>query len=74
MDYYINEYSLRGQFRDLDDFFASLREDTLPVMRRIEDNKENIIWKKDTLWQAEICNGIVLGRWNILDSNTKKEK
>ena len=62
MDYYINEYSLRGQFRDLDDFFASLREDTLPVMRRIEDNKENIIWKKDTLWQAEICNGIILGR------------
>lgn len=60
MNYYINEYSLRGQFKDTDEFFASLRNHTLPVMRKIGEKKENVIWKKDTLWQAEICNGISL--------------
>lgn len=60
MDYYLNEYSLRGQYKDIDDFFESLRNYTLPVLQKIEAQKENIIWKKDTFWQLEICNGITL--------------
>jgi hypothetical protein len=60
MDYYINDYSLRGQFKDVDDFFSSLREFTLPILKKIDENNENVIWKKDTLWQSEICNGITL--------------
>ena len=60
MNYYINEYSLRGQFRDVDDFFDSLRIYTLPVLKKIESDEENIIWKKDDLWNAKICNNITL--------------
>ncbi len=55
MDYYINEYSLRGQFAFVEDFFQSLREYTLPVFDKIQENKENLIWKKDVFWQCKIC-------------------
>ena len=58
MDYYVNEYSLRGQFESIEDFFSSLRTYTFPVLKKIEENKENVIWKKDTFWQCEICKGI----------------
>lgn len=70
MDYYINEYSLRGQFSDLNEFFTSLREKTLPVLKKIESQKGDVIWKKDTFWQSEICRGITLG--NI--PQTKNER
>ena len=60
MNYFINEYSLRGQFKDLDSFFESLIQYTLPVLKKVESNKENVIWKKDDLWKAEICNNITL--------------
>lgn len=60
MDYYLNEYSLRGQFKDTEEFFGSLRTHTLPVLKEIEKQKDNVIWKKDTFWQCEICNGIAL--------------
>lgn len=60
MDYYLNEYSLRGQFKNIQDFFDSLRDNTLPVLNRIQKNQENIIWKKDTFWQSQICEGIFL--------------
>ena len=60
MDYYLNEYSLRGQFKDTDDFFRTLREKTLPVLEKLQDDKENIIWKKDTFWQCKICDKISL--------------
>jgi hypothetical protein len=60
MNYYINEYSLRGQFRDVDDFLDSLRRYTLPVLKKIGDDKGNVIWKKDDLWNAKICNNIAL--------------
>lgn len=60
MNYFLNEYSLRGQFKDVDEFFESLRNCTLPVLRKIEEHKDNVIWKKDTFWESEICNGITL--------------
>lgn len=55
MDYYVNEYSLRGQFKDTNDFFESLRTYTLPVFKNIKNEKGSIIWKKDTLWNCEVC-------------------
>ena len=55
MNYYLNEYSLRGQFKDINEFFQSLREYTLPVLNRIQKNKENVIWKKDIFWQCKVC-------------------
>lgn len=61
MDYYLNEYSLRGQFNDLDEFYTSLREYTLPVLKKVREGNGNIIWKRDTFWQSEICNGVSLG-------------
>ncbi len=60
MDYYLNEYSLRGQFESVDDFFSSIRIKTIPVLNKIEEGKGNVIWKKDTFWKSEICKGITL--------------
>lgn len=60
MDYFLNEYSLRGQYKDVDEFFETLREYTFPVLKKIEKENDNVIWKKDTFWQSEICNGITL--------------
>ena len=62
MNYFLNEYSMRGQFKDVDDFFESLRIYTLPALKKIEEQAGNLIWKKDTFWQLEICNGIILSR------------
>lgn len=60
MDYYLNEYSLRGQFKSVEDFFDSLRTHTFPALKIIQEHRENIIWKKDIFWQAEICKGVSL--------------
>ena len=60
MDYFVNEYSLRGQFPDIDAFYESLRKYTIPVLKKISDSEENIIWKKDDFWNREICRGVTL--------------
>ena len=58
MNYYLNEYSLRGQFDSVEDFYTSFRKDTLPVLKRIEQENGSIIWKKDIFWNCEVCSGI----------------
>lgn len=60
MDYYLNEYSLRGQFKSIEEFFQSLRESTLPVLKQVQKEEGNVIWKKDTFWKSEISQGIAL--------------
>lgn len=60
MYYYLNDYSLRGQFTKEEDFYRSLRENTLPALKRIEENKENMIWKSQNLWSCEVCKGVTL--------------
>lgn len=62
MEYYLNEYSLRGQFQSLEDFYDSLRKYTLPVLNEVWKRRENTVWKKDVFWQCEICNGITVDR------------
>lgn len=32
----------------------------MPVLKRIEGEKDGIIWKKDDLWNREVCNNITL--------------
>lgn len=44
--YYFNEYSLRGQFNDIEDFTDKLIEETIPVLKRIYDEEGNLIYKK----------------------------
>lgn len=61
MNYYINEYSLRGQFQDVDEFIESLREYTLPVLKKIENDGHSVIWKKYDFWNSKICTSITLG-------------
>lgn len=51
MDYYLNEYSLRGQFASVEDFFESLRNYTFPILNKIKDKNENIIWKLMFFWK-----------------------
>ena len=58
--YYFNEYSLRGQFNDIEDFTDKLIEETIPVLKRIYDEEGNLIYKKDNLWNAKVCNDISL--------------
>lgn len=70
MDYYLNEYSLRGQFVSIEDFLKSLREKTLPILKRVEQEAGNVIWKKDSFWQCEICNGISL--YNIPSNKNER--
>lgn len=60
MDYFLNEYSIRGQFKDVDDFYKSLRDNMLPILDKIAKQDGDVIWKKDTFWSLEICNGITL--------------
>lgn len=60
MDYFLNEYSIRGQFKDVGEFFETLRNYTLPVLKKIGEQNDNVIWKKDTFWQLEICKGVTL--------------
>lgn len=60
MDYIINEYSLQGHFSSVDSFFQSLREYTIPVLKKIEEEKDSVIWKSNTLWKQEVCDGITL--------------
>lgn len=58
MGYYINEYSLRGQFQSDDEFLKSLLENTLPVLKKIEE-EEGIIYKEAMLWDCKVtskCN------------------
>lgn len=62
MNYYINEHSLRGQFEKADDFWNSIREYTLPALKKIESNNENVIWKKDSLWQTAVCEDYTLAQ------------
>lgn len=46
MDYYLNEYSLRGQFKNIDEFIETLRTSTLPALNKIQDEKEAYFGKK----------------------------
>lgn len=61
MDYVINEYSLSGQFACPEVFFDSIRTYTWPLLQKIEKEQGSVIWKKETLWQQEVCPGIPLG-------------
>lgn len=52
--YYINEYSLRGQFANIEEFSRSMQNDTLPLLNKIKQ-LEGAIFLKTDFWQAKIC-------------------
>lgn len=56
MNYILNEHSLRNQFQSSEDFFRSIRESTLPVLKKIDKENNSVIWKKDTFWNQLVCN------------------
>lgn len=60
MNYYMNEYSLRGQFGDVNEFFDSLRNYTFPILDKIKKEEEGIIWKKDSFWNCKVCQDCTL--------------
>lgn len=60
MNYVMNEYSLRGQFPDVETFYDSVRNYTGPVLRKIQKEKGAVIWKHEAFWQQEVCPGIRL--------------
>lgn len=44
----------------------SLRECTFPVLKKIEGEHGSVVWKKDTLWKQEVCDGITLSEsWKM---------
>ena len=72
INYYLNEYSIRCQFNDVEEFFEKFREYTLPVLCMIDKEEESIIWKRDTFWDLKICDKITImeaARWR--NKNTK---
>lgn len=60
MEYYLNEYSIRGQFKNTDDFCQSIKSKTIPVLDQVIGEEGSVIIKKDTFWQLEVCNGMTL--------------
>lgn len=58
--FYMNEYSLRGQFSTVDEFSKSMQEKTLPLLKKIQNTKGAVFWKKSNFWQAKICSGCTL--------------
>lgn len=52
--YYLNEYSLRGQFANIEEFSRSMQNDTLPLLNKIKQ-LEGAIFLKTDFWQAKIC-------------------
>ena len=60
MNYVMNDFSLRGQFKDMESFLDSIRNNIKPILRKVEAEEDGTIWKKDTFWQLEVCNGITL--------------
>lgn len=60
MDYCINEYSLHGQFRDMDDFCESMRTNTIPVLCRVREEEHSIVWNRNVLLQRSAVDGITL--------------
>ena len=72
--YYLNEYSLNGHFKDLDEFFDSLREYTLPLLKELEKEKGIVFLKSDDFWQSEITSGCTLHDLNKKHPNTRREE
>lgn len=66
--YYWNEYSLRGQFKTVEEFATSMQEHTLPLLNDIMKNNGVIFFKKTDFWQMEICPNYTL------DNMTKDSK
>ena len=60
MDFCLNEYSLHGQFCDLDSFCESLRTYTLPVINKAKESG-SIIWNRDCLLNRNVCDNLMLG-------------
>lgn len=58
--FYMNEYSLRGQFLTIDDFSHSMSEYTLPLLKRIQMSEGAVLFRKSTFWQAKICKDFTL--------------
>ena len=62
MNFYLNEYSLDGQFEDEKAFIDSLSETTLPVFKELKELFHNdcLIYKSQSLWERPICTSLIL--------------
>ena len=59
-NYYLNEYSLRGQFENTDAFFESVRRITFDVLKKIGCEKTCVIFKKEIFYDLEVCPDMTL--------------
>lgn len=66
MDYYLNEYSLRGQFSSYEEFFSFCAKNVLPVIDKIESDNDQI-YKKEDYWNLPVCGETILE--NVLKYN-----
>lgn len=58
--FYVNEYSLRGQFASIEEFSESMCEHTLPLLKKIQNAEGAVLLKKTDFWQAQICSNCTL--------------
>lgn len=56
---------MRGQFDSIEEFLDSMREYTFPVLAKINTEQGSIVFKKDNLWNKEVCHGITLNQLAI---------
>lgn len=69
MNYCLNEYSLHGQFKDIDEFCKSMRDSTLPLLNYLQRAKHNVIWNRDILFYRR-----VVGNLELRDIRSKLSK
>lgn len=71
MHFYLNEYSLNGQFSNKEEFIDTLGEVTLPLFNEIKTffKDECLIYKSQLLWKRPICNSVSLN--DILNLSSK---
>lgn len=59
MDVVINDFSLDGQFEDVEDFFDSLAEETLPVFYSLKSHSCDILSSFET-YKRKVSSGLTL--------------
>ena len=54
MDYFLNEFSLTGQFANLDEFYQSFRDNLSKVLKKIEKDGDSAIYKSTCFWSLPV--------------------
>ena len=60
MDYFLNEFSLTGQFDDLNQFYSSFRDNLSKVLKKISLDGDSVIYKTEDFWSLHVTKQVTL--------------